>query len=83
MSVGVPLISPVDGSRVRPSGRVGDTVQESTAPPFIDGTPEVNGESLVKVYGSPLKARSDGATSLIVMSIVVVAKPPVLVAVIV
>ena len=54
MSSGVPLISPVDESRVKPSGRVGDTVHVSTKPPPIDGTPEENGESLVSVYGSPV-----------------------------
>ena len=54
MSVGVPLISPVDEFSDKPSGRFGDTVQRSTKPPPIDGTPEENGESLVNVYGSPL-----------------------------
>ena len=54
ISVGVPLISPVVGSRDKPFGRVGETDHESTKPPPIVGTPEENGESLVNVYGAPV-----------------------------
>ena len=32
MAVGIPEIAPVDASRERPAGRVGETVQESTCP---------------------------------------------------
>ena len=33
ITVGVPEITPVVGSRTRPVGNTGDTVQDTTAPP--------------------------------------------------
>ena len=83
ISVGTPLITPVLASSVKPFGRVGETDQEVTTPPWLVGVPEENAESLVSVNGFPAYSITDGATSLTVMSIVVVALPPVFVAVIV
>ena len=83
ISVGTPLITPVLASSVKPFGKVGETDQEVTTPPWLVGVPEENAESLVSVNGFPAYSITDGATSLTVMSIVVVALPPVFVAVIV
>ena len=83
ISVGTPLITPVLASSVKPFGRVGETDQEVTTPPWLVGVPEENAESLVKVNGLPAYTIDDGTTSFTVMSMVVVALPPVFVAVIV
>ena len=49
--VGVPLISPVEVSKFRPSGRVGSIDQVTTVPPVSVGVIVVGRvESLVKVY---------------------------------
>ena len=48
--VGVPMISPVDGSIFNPVGSVGLTDHVTTGPPLAVGTPVVEGpKSLVKV----------------------------------
>ena len=81
--VGTPLMTPVLGLSDRPSGRLGDTDQDKTAPPLYVGVPDENAESLVKENGLPAYSINDGATSFTVISTFVVALPPVLVAVIV
>ena len=49
--VGVPMISPVDESILKPVGRVGLTDHVTTGPPLVVGTPVVEGpKSLVKLY---------------------------------
>tara|TARA_B100001564_G_scaffold357959_1_gene375433 strand:- start:1239 stop:1418 length:180 start_codon:yes stop_codon:yes gene_type:complete len=53
-AVGVPLITPVEVSRDKPAGRVGDTEYDVTAPPLEVGVAAVIAESLVKVNGEPL-----------------------------
>ena len=82
IAVGVPLISPFEVSNVKPAGSVGETDQEVTVPPLEVGAVVVMAVPFVRVNGLPLYAM-DGATSLTVMSTVVVELPPVLVAVIV
>ena len=47
ITVGVPLSSPVDGSKVRPVGRDGDIDQVRIAPPPTVGVVAVIGEFLV------------------------------------
>ena len=47
ITVGVPLISPVDGSRNRPVGRFGNMDQVKIAPPPTVGVVADIGESLV------------------------------------
>tara|TARA_B000000475_G_scaffold232345_1_gene198529 strand:- start:77 stop:328 length:252 start_codon:yes stop_codon:yes gene_type:complete len=81
MTVGVPEISPVAVSSERPVGRAGVIDQEVTVPPLEVGVTAVMAESLVKVYGLPLYAIDDGATSLTTMLTVAVSLPPVLLAV--
>ena len=81
--VGTPLITPVLGLSDKPSGRLGDTDQDTTAPPLYVGVPDEKAESLVRENGLPEYSINDGATSFTVMSTVAVALPPVLVAVIV
>ena len=53
-AVGVPEIVPVEESKDRPAGSVGETDQETTVPPKAEGVADVIGESLVKVNGFPL-----------------------------
>ena len=48
-AVGVPLISPVDVSKDRPTGRDGDTDQEVTGPPLVDGVTAVIAVPFVRV----------------------------------
>ena len=81
IAVGVPLITPVDESIANPAGSVGETDQETTVPPLEVGVAAVIAESLVNVNGLPLYETEDGITSLTTMVTVVVALPPVLVAV--
>jgi hypothetical protein len=54
IAVGVPLISPVEVSKARPAGSVGEIDQEMTVPPLEVGVAAVIAESLVKVNGVPL-----------------------------
>ena len=54
ISVGVPVISPVEESRVKPVGSDGETDQAVTVPPLFVGGVKDTGVSLVKVNGSPL-----------------------------
>jgi hypothetical protein len=53
-AVGVPEIVPVEESKDRPAGSVGETDQETTEPPKAEGVADVIAESLVKVNGLPL-----------------------------
>jgi hypothetical protein len=54
IAVGVPEITPVDVSKERPAGSVGETAQETTVPPLEVGVAAVIAESLVSVNGVPL-----------------------------
>ena len=54
-----------------------------TVPPLTEGVDEVIATPFVRVNGLPLYETPDGAASLMRIEIVVVALPPVLVAVIV
>mgnify|MGYP000120019806 CR=1 FL=1 len=80
---GVPEISPVEVSRTRPAGSEGLTAQEMTVPPLYVGVEAVMVVPFVKVNGLPLYETEDGIMSLTTMVTVVVASPPVLVAVMV
>jgi hypothetical protein len=82
-AVGVPLITPVDESITNPAGSDGSTAQEMTVPPLDVGEAADIAESFVNVNGLPLYETEDGITSLTTMVTVVVASPPVLVAVMV
>ena len=53
-AVGVPEMTPVEVSRDRPDGSVGDTAQDTTVPPFEVGVAAVIAESFVSVNGVPL-----------------------------
>tara|TARA_Y100000768_G_scaffold360742_1_gene318217 strand:- start:482 stop:724 length:243 start_codon:yes stop_codon:yes gene_type:complete len=53
-AVGVPEISPVAVSKVRPAGRVGEIDQDVTVPPALVGVFAVMAESLVRVNGLPV-----------------------------
>ena len=48
-AVGVPLISPVAVSNIRPVGRAGEMLHELTAPPLFDGVTAPIGAPLVRV----------------------------------
>ena len=78
---GVPEISPVEVEKARPAGSDGSTAQEMTVPPLYVGVDAVMSESFVKVNGLSLYETEDGIMSLTTMVTVVVALPPVLVAV--
>ena len=78
---GVPLISPVEVENARPAGSDGSTAQEMTVPPSYVGVDAVMSESFVSVNGLSLYETEDGIMSLTTMVTVVVALPPVLVAV--
>ena len=54
IAVGVPEIVPVEESKDRPAGSVGETDQETTVPPKAEGVADVIAESLVRVNGLPL-----------------------------
>ena len=51
--VGVPVISPVEVSKVRPVGSVGEMVQDVAAPPVFVGVIVEIAVSLVRVNGEP------------------------------
>ena len=81
MSVGVPLMAPVEVSRERPAGSEGETDQAVTGPPLAVGVTVVIAVPLVKVNDVGLYVIEDGATSLTSMVRVAVSLPPVLLAV--
>lgn len=81
ISVGVPEIAPVEVSKDKPAGSVGVIAHEVIAPPLAVGVAVVMVTSFVSENGFPLKATDAGAASLTTMVTVVVALPPVLVAV--
>ena len=83
ITVGVPEISPVEVSKMRPVGRLGETCQVTTSPPLEVGVDAVMAMSLVRVNGLPLYAIDEGVTSLTTKVTVVETLPPVFVAVIV
>ena len=64
-----------------PAGSVGETVHVTTGPPLEVGVTEVILFSLVNVNELVLYVTDDGIMSLTTMVTVVVASPPVLVAV--
>ena len=78
--VGVPLMAPVDVLKESPVGSEGDIDHEVTVPPLDDGVSVVMAEPLVSVSELGLYAIT-GAASLTRMVTVVVALPPVLLAV--
>ena len=82
-AVGVPLISPVEVSKDKPAGKDGETDQEVTGPPLVDGVTAVIAVPLVRVNEFGLYEIEDGATSLTTMVTVAVSLPPVLLAVMV
>ena len=51
--VGVPVISPVEVSKVRPVGSAGEMLQEVAAPPVLIGVMVEIARSLVNVKGVP------------------------------
>ena len=79
-AVGVPEISPFEVEKVRPAGSVGVITHEVTVPPNADGVAVVIAVPFSKVREVKLY-EIDGATSLTTMVTVVVALPPVLLAV--
>ncbi len=83
IAVGVPLISPVDVSRDNPAGRDGDTDQDVTGPPLVDGVTAVMAVPFVRVKELGLYVIEEGATSLTTIVTETVSLPPVLEAVIV
>ena len=66
---------------MRPFGSDGEIDHEVTVPPLEVGVTVVIAVPLLRVNGLPLYAMELGAASLIVMVTVVVALPPVLLAV--
>lgn len=64
IAVGVPEIVPVEVSKDRPDGSVGEIDQETTVPPAEVGVTEVIAESFDKVNELGLYVIDDGATSL-------------------
>ena len=83
IAVGVPLISPVDVSSDNPAGRDGETDQDVTGPPLVDGVTAVIAVPFVNVKELGLYEIEEGATSLTTIVTVAVSLPPVLEAVIV
>ena len=83
MTVGVPLIAPVEVSKDRPAGKDGEIDQETTAPPLEVGVTVVMADPLVKVKVFGLYVSAEGATSLTSMVTSAVVLPPVLLAVMV
>ena len=79
-AVGVPLMAPVDVLKESPVGSEGDIDHEVTVPPLDDGVSVVMAEPLVSVSELGLYAIT-GAASLTRIVTVVVALPPVLLAV--
>jgi len=79
--VGVPEIAPVEESKDKPAGSVGVCDEGVITPPLAVGVAGVRVTSFVNENGFPLKATDEGAASLTTMVTVVVALPPVLVAV--
>ena len=79
---GVPLIAPVEESRVNPAGKDGETDQEVIVPP-----PTVGVSVVIVVPFSKVRELEPyeivGGTSLTTMVMLAVSVPPVLVAVIV
>ena len=62
--VGVPIISPVDGSTERPAGiEPAVIVQEVGVPAVYVGVAPLTGLFLVKVYGEPGYVIDNGASS--------------------
>ena len=53
-AVGVPEIVPVEESKDRPAGSVGETDQVATVPPLVVGATVLRALPLVKVNGLPL-----------------------------
>lgn len=80
-TVGVPLISPVVASKVKPVGRAGETDHEVTVPPPTVGVTDVIATSFVKTNELGLKVTPDGGASLTKMVTLAVELPPEFVAV--
>lgn len=54
IAVGVPLIAPVEESKDKPAGRLGETDHNVTVPPLTDGVAVVIVVPFVNVNGLPL-----------------------------
>ena len=79
----MPLISPVEVSKDNPAGRDGETDQDVTGPPLVDGVTAVIAVPLVRVNELGLYEIEEGATSFTSIVTEAVSLPPVLDAVIV
>ena len=82
IAVGVPEIAPVEESRERPAGRLGETVHEVIVPPPTVGVSVVMVVPFSKVREF-VPYEMVGASSLTTMVTLAVSVPPVLVAVMV
>ena len=80
-AVGVPEIDPFEVENDSPAGSAGEIDQEVAFPPLAVGITVVIATPLVSVNELGLYVIPDGAASLMRMVTVVVALPPVLVAV--
>ena len=81
-AVGVPLIAPVEESRERPAGRLGETDHEVMVPPPTVGVSVVMVVPLTRVR-ELVPYEMVGGTSLTTIVMLAVSVPPVLVAVMV
>ena len=82
-NVGVPLMAPVDESKDKPTGSVGETDHEVTGPPLAVGVTVVMAVPLVNVSELEGYVTVEGATSLTTIVMLAVTLPPVFVPVIV
>ena len=83
VSVGVPAITPVSVSKVRPSGRLGEMVKDTASPSLRVGLLVTIGAPTTYAAVGAVYARIVGGSNLstIVISTVAVSDPPVLLAV--
>ena len=80
-AVGVPLISPVVALKVRPAGKAGEIDQDATGPPLAVGVIGVMAVPFSAVNELGVNVMPEGAATSTSMVMVVVALPPVLLAV--
>jgi len=81
ISVGVPEIAPVEVSKDKPAGSVGVIAHEVIAPPLAVGVAVVMVTSFVSENGLPLKATDADTASLTTIITIIIALPPILVAI--
>ena len=82
-NVGVPLIAPLDVSKLNPAGTVGEIDHDVTGPPLAVGVTVVIAVPLVNVSELGEYVTEEGATSFTTIVMLTVALPPVFVPVIV